>query len=285
MSEKKEKGVAVVVTYNRKNELKKCIECLLNQTHSLSAIFVVNNASTDDTEDFLKNICQKESKIKYKTLKENTGGAGGFHAAIHWAYEEGADWIWGMDDDAYAKENALEILLSERKKIGIQNAYWSNCNKDNFFENTYKEVKEWMFVGFFIPREIIKEMGLPHKEYFIYFDDIEYALRIINAGGKIFKIKESIINHKDAIPDTIIKQIGKKKIEITLLPQQKWKTYYFIRNRILMYQNDRKNWCKAIRSGMRHLIKALVWDKDKIYYVWLGLIHGITGKGGKFIIP
>lgn len=51
----KEKVTAVVVTYNRKELLIRCIEHLLKQTVSLNSIIVINNGSSDGTD-----ICSRE---------------------------------------------------------------------------------------------------------------------------------------------------------------------------------------------------------------------------------
>ena len=48
-----EKVIAVVVTYNRQALLSECIAALRNQTHKPDAILVVNNGSTDNTEQWL----------------------------------------------------------------------------------------------------------------------------------------------------------------------------------------------------------------------------------------
>ena len=49
-----EKVIAVVVTYNRQSLLSECINALRSQTRRLDAILVVNNGSTDSTEEWLK---------------------------------------------------------------------------------------------------------------------------------------------------------------------------------------------------------------------------------------
>ena len=211
----KEHGTAVVVTYNRVDKLKTCLNCLLEQTYELSTIYVVNNASTDNTETFLKEFSKTHTQIKTMTTTENLGGSGGFFLAIKWAYEDGADWIWGMDDDAFPKYNALEEIIKHRELLdqnGTVSCYWSNCNHDQFFRENYKKVDAWMFVGFFLPREIIKTVGYCRNDYFIYFDDYEYANRIINNGYNIYKIQSSIIDHKDAPSDNKILRFGPPRI-------------------------------------------------------------------------
>lgn len=284
----KEHGAAVVVTYNRVDKLESCLKCLLNQTFSLTTIYIINNASTDKTETFLDEFCKTHPQVKYMTTNENLGGAGGFHHAIKWAYDEGADWIWGMDDDAFPDNNALEEIMKQRtilEKDGSINCYWSNCNHDEDFKEDSKIVVAWMFVGFFLPRKVIENVGNCRNDFFIYFDDIEYASRIINYGYHIYKVKNSIINHKDAIPNIKKLKIGNINIQITLLPAETWKTYYLIRNSILRHGKDKKKRNKSIRACIRHLIKALMWNPRQVKYVWLGLIDGIWGKSGKIFSP
>lgn len=118
---------AVVVTFNRKELLIKCIQALLNQTNPLQSIIIVDNNSTDKTEELLlqegyienlppqnkKTIQEKnvqDTKIKYIRLPENLGGAGGFYEGVKTAYEDNYDWIWVMDDDAYPTTTCLENL-------------------------------------------------------------------------------------------------------------------------------------------------------------------------------
>lgn len=119
---------AVVVTYNRKELLIKCIDSLISQTLKPQAIYIVDNNSTDKTEELLLENRyiqhlpeQNQTKdtqqttvnnitIKYIRLPENMGGAGGFYEGVKTAYEDDYDWVWIMDDDAFPTENCLENL-------------------------------------------------------------------------------------------------------------------------------------------------------------------------------
>ena len=103
-----EKVIAVVVTYNRSTLLAECINALRNQTQKLDAIFVVNNGSTDNTEQWLR----QQPDLHFITQK-NVGSSGGFSTGINWAYKNGFSWIWLMDDDGYPTPTALENLLAQ----------------------------------------------------------------------------------------------------------------------------------------------------------------------------
>lgn len=71
---KKDKVIAVIVTYNRKELLKESIEALINQKYENCNILVIDNNSTDGTKDYIKKFIEEE-KIMYENTGENLGGA------------------------------------------------------------------------------------------------------------------------------------------------------------------------------------------------------------------
>ena len=103
----KNRVAAVVVTYNRLEFLKRCVNSLHKQTVPCD-ILVVDNASTDETAQWLES----QTDIFFHNTGSNLGGAGGFHYGMRWAVEANYDYLWVMDDDCFPKTDALEKLLS-----------------------------------------------------------------------------------------------------------------------------------------------------------------------------
>lgn len=115
-----ERVAAVVVTYNRKAMLDKCLSGLLAQTSPLDRIIVVDNASTDGTaEMFAASGAWENPIVEYCRLAENGGGNGGFYEGVKRAYEENYDWVWLMDDDAVPQPDALRELLNSSEAADI----------------------------------------------------------------------------------------------------------------------------------------------------------------------
>ncbi len=133
---------AVVVTYNRKALLARSLELLLQQSHPLDAIYVIDNASTDGTYDDLlsagsidpapeandapvesvKRVPREASsgrytEVHYVRMPENTGGAGGFHEGTKRGREAGFDWLWLMDDDLEPSSEALRALVTKKEAL------------------------------------------------------------------------------------------------------------------------------------------------------------------------
>ena len=204
----------VVVTYNRIDMLKECIECLLSQTVScLMDIIVVDNASTDGTDEFLSQRAIAGDLINLNT-GENLGGAGGFQFGLRYAVEQGYELVWMMDDDCMPKPNALEELLvwddvldghygflsskavwldGSPCKMNVQHVdFWKKVSPET---STVTRIEMASFVSILIRSEAVRAVGLPIKEFFIWADDIEYTHRLSSSFPSYF-VPQSVVVHK-----------------------------------------------------------------------------------------
>lgn len=249
--------IAVVVTYNRKELLKKNISCL-KQNKPLSSVVVVNNGSTDGTSEWLD--AQKELTVIHQP---NVGGAGGFYSGIQHACQAGADWIWCMDDDVFPRADCLEHLLQEagRQEVGILAPRrlqegkifthdFQEYNLTNPFASMYSrklskqtvtspvEIKGTAFEGPFIRREVVETIGLPNKDLFIFCDDTDYCLRTVRAGYKIVYVPTALMDKEKFFSHDSWSERSKKK---------KWKRFYQIRNSAYLNHHYGQNW------GVRYL--------------------------------
>ena len=207
------KVIAIVVTYNRKELLKECIEALLNQTYKKCDILIIDNNSTDGTKEYIDEYIEN-GKVIYRNTGENIGGAGGFNFGIKEAYKLGCDYIWLMDDDSIVYKDSLENLMKYDEELNGEYGFlasqviWKDgsiCRmniprsslfaSNTDFESDKVEVITSSFVSFFTKMETAKEVGLPIKEFFIWTDDWEYSRRI-SRKYKSYLINESIVMHK-----------------------------------------------------------------------------------------
>ena len=207
------KVAAVVVTYNRIDLLKQCVGALLKQNYPCD-ILLINNNSTDGTEEWALEIVNKSDNIKYRNTRANLGGAGGFNYGMRWAAEAGYEFVWVMDDDCLPKENCLTVFMEyetthsgeygflsskvlwQDQSICVMNVpragVYSN-NKD--FKSKAVKISMASFVSLFVPVRIIKEVGLPIKEFFIWTDDWEFTRRI-SLKYPCYLLNESVVIHK-----------------------------------------------------------------------------------------
>lgn len=236
------KIAVVLVTYNRISDLKKALKKYEEQLVLPQYVLVVNNASTDGTKEFLDEWFSEEAGFEKVLIHnpKNEGGSGGFYLGLKKAATLDCDYVSLADDDAFADTSMIK---------SVQDYYYNAENKDEIAamctsvinhgkvdcmhrrsvekrllnvkcswipENEYKkdffEVDELSFVGAIIKKDVIKKIGLPCKEYFIYFDDTEYSTRL-RKQGKIICIPKSIMYHDSVIDGRVT-----------------WKNYYVERN-------------------------------------------------------
>ena len=72
---------AVIVTYNRKAMLQRCLRALCTQTAGVPELWVIDNASTDGTAELVAQL--NLPTMHYYNTGKNLGGAGGFACGIH----------------------------------------------------------------------------------------------------------------------------------------------------------------------------------------------------------
>lgn len=209
----RKKTIAIVVTYNRKKILIECIGSLLNQTvNETLSILIIDNASTDGTYHSIQHFIN-DGRVEYINTGHNLGGAGGFEFGVLNAASRNYDFIWLMDDDTIPSPTALESFYTQAEKdskFGFLSSYveWTdgntcimNVQRKNIFEklrsfdNELIPIQFATFVSLFIPMNIVREVGAPIGEFFIWGDDWEYTRRISKKHTSYLLMK-SIVTHK-----------------------------------------------------------------------------------------
>src|SRR5215210_913570 len=104
---------ALVLTMNRKRLLLECLEGLRGMTVPVARTVIVDNASSDGTQEVLRERgLLDDPATAYVRLERNLGSAGGYAKGVEVARDQPTDWIWIMDDDAEPRPDALERLLA-----------------------------------------------------------------------------------------------------------------------------------------------------------------------------
>lgn len=296
------KVICVIVTYNRLELLKESVAAVMQQTYPLHRVVIVDNHSTDGTDNYLAGLSQNPL-FHIVTLEKNTGGAGGFSKGIETAARQQADWIWVMDDDTIPKPDSLERLMAYTtfKDVGYVNSkvVWTDGSlhemnlprlakqqaaKAEILKGAAEEVvahasliDTTSFVSLLVRGDIPYRLGLPFKEFFIWCDDAEYTMRITQNGYYGIWAAYSVVVHKT--PTNYSTSLN------TVPASAAWKVYYGVRNESLL-RRKRKGWLlfvlaqlncfrtHAHRIRKRHLPK----EEERVLLKanFRGLIDGFT---------
>lgn len=273
----------VVVTYNRLELLQQCLQKLEKQTYPIDNLIVVNNASTDRVTAGFLDSYKGNLPLTVIHNEVNTGGAGGFYTGIRYAHQLGYEWIFIMDDDVFADSGCIEQLMKvahpcmiavreykdgqlvERAAIeyNLSNPFYLNpkrlavCDKYKNREDMPAtiEVDNVAFEGFMIKREVIDIIGYPEPKYFIFYDDVDYALRARKAGYSIKAVRDA----------KLIRQLP--------FDQQgainSWKAFYMFRNLFHIHFKFGKN--------------AFVRNKPYLLAIGSMVVYGVRLRNWKVV--
>ncbi|WP_101676172.1 glycosyltransferase [Alloalcanivorax mobilis] len=301
--------VVVVVTYNRLSHLKVGIEALGRQ--DCDAIVVVDNCSTDGTQEWLLEEAVRNERLDVVLAPRNLGGAGGFELGFRHAMERyHAEWLVCFDDDAYPQPGAFRTFLDsdlegvdaaaaavylpdgeicEMNRPSL-NPFWHrrlflktvlgkgrqgfHLEDRDYCSKMPVDIDSTSFVGFFVRRDMIQRVGLPEGRLFIYGDDVLYTLKVSDSGGRICFLPWVTFTHDCS---TFANHRS------TYAPL--WKAYYTYRNGLRVYHTAAGwlFWLFAPLKIAQWLLNARLYDHPTTYLkvVYLAVRDAMTGHYGR----
>jgi len=274
----------VVVTYNRADLLVNLLDGLAGLQRPADAVIVVDNASTDHTAAVLAE--SSLPGLRVITTPENLGGAGGFRAGMKAAYDGGFDRIWLMDDDVVPAPDCLTVLLATdedclmsvrentdgglielaatrfdlRNPLAIKpkTASVMTTYPDRASMPERVELENVAFEGFMVRRRVVETIGLPDASFFIFYDDVDYALRARRAGWRIWAIRDA----------RLVRQLDFSQQH----DLSSWKGFYMYRNLFVVH----------LRYGDNALVRAKPWAIAAMVTV-IALLRGRRGEASNVI--
>ncbi|WP_026496521.1 glycosyltransferase family 2 protein [Butyrivibrio sp. WCD3002] len=282
---------AVVVTYNRKELVDNCIKGILSQEGESCDVIIIDNGSSDGTEEMLKAKYAYDS-IKYFNMHENLGCAAGTSRGIKEAVETGYKYVWVMDDDVIPHTDTLSELLKAARELGDEwgilssAAYWTDgsiCESNRQKKTLFKFMKEDDYnkrlvkvcmvslASMFIRAEAVKEVGLPISEYYIYTEDYEFCSRV---GKKysIYVVPSSKVTHA--------MKINRKANLVKDTPDRLYRYKHLYRNDVHCYRHlGIKGWLylavKFVYTFLMVLVKEKEHKIDKLKTLVEGYAEGV----------
>lgn len=198
----------IVITYNRKDDLKETLNMLQAQNYHPIEIIVVDNNSSDGTEKLFKTEFTDPS-VRYIRLLENKGVAGGRNAGLK---EAKGEIIICIDDDALLMDNKATHKVvhrfSQDNQLGVLafksvNYYTKEISREEFPHrdkslnpDTEFETSYFIGVGHAIKKEVYERVGLYPEDFFYAFEELDLSFRILDAGYKIIYFPSVKVLHK-----------------------------------------------------------------------------------------
>lgn len=305
LKKEEEKGIknmyrigAFICNYNKAEFVVKCVKKIIEQTYKEIDIFVVDNASEDDSVQRLEK--EYGEKITLLRNKENIGGSGGFGRAIVSALELGYKYFMLVDNDAFLDKNAVECLydyMEEHSDVGIcgaQSLYlqqpdkiqdlggrldmvnynWGGVSggKPELLGNVALECDYVASCAVMARADAVRRFGGFPEENFIYWDDIEWCTKCWRAGYKVVVNSSAKVYHDMSganVRNMFLRYYANRnryRFFLKYLPESKLEDFYQYITKEFFLQNYGAMW----KGKYGTVLTA--WNAFDDF------VHGVTGK-------
>ena len=240
----------IILNYNNYSDTLECIESVLKLNYANKKIIVIDNDSPNQSWKYIAKWLKEKNytQIIFTKSAKNLGYAGGNNIGIKQALQDRQmKYVWVLNNDTIVDEYALGALVkkaNEFPNIGVCGSkliYEWDRTKIQGYGGTYNkwlaavgtikdetQIKNMDYVigaSMLIKREVLENIGLLEEDYFLFFEELDYAQRI---KGKytLACATDSIVYHKEGASIGAKASEPKKASYIS--------DYYTIRNRILI---------------------------------------------------
>ena len=285
----------VVVTYNGREDISKCLSSLQASTIS-TQIVVIDNASTDDTVEIIH---RNYLSVKIIQSTANLGFGKGNNIGIRYAYDSGAEHVFLLNQDAFVEPDAIEtlvnfqcanneyVLISPMQLDGsgkeIDSKFSKHISKshsiarilsDTFFSGKMAKIYDVDYVNaaaWMLSRKCIEQVGLFNPIFDHYGEDCEYAHRVWQKRLKMGLCTQSIAYHN--------------RDQNSSGSTRNWRKTLMMEKALIRYRLSRKN-PGTPTNIMSSLVRALFangQDGTKRYLIRMNLLWFIINGSYKTI--
>lgn len=229
----------VLVNYNGVTVLPDCLKSIMNQRYKDIEILVIDNGSIDNSMTYIE---EKYPMIHTIYVNDNIGWGAGCNIGFKESFSRGSEYVLLLNTDTEISEDMIDVLLDESNEETIavpfmyydkeepENSVWySGGVIDYNIADVNQKIYEYgetstHFVDFatgccaLIHRNIWDKIGGFDESYFMYFEDVDYCMRLKSSDLKIIYVPYTNLWHKVG---------GSAGGESSYLSQ-----YYTVRNRL-----------------------------------------------------
>lgn len=217
--------VIILVNYNGKQYNTACIESILAGKGGYEKkIYVVDNASRDDSMQILQERYGDSAEIELIRLDDNYGFSYANNVGIHKALEEGAEYVLLLNNDTEIAPDMLEMLIqcAQRHPGSMiapkiyysdhREVIWSagggvspvirkarHIGLDQTDRGQFETERKIGFAtgcALLIPAPVIEKAGVLDERFFLYYEDTEYSFRLQKLGISIYYCPRAVMYHK-----------------------------------------------------------------------------------------
>lgn len=289
-----EKIIAVATSYNP--DIKLLEKVILSLKEQVSEIIIVDDYSQPEVRESIKKLAEKFPDFVTLIFNSENSGIGiSLNKGARMAIGKGVNWILTLDDDTIFEQNTVKIMMDvynaqkDKEKIGlitpnirdIRSLIWPIDSPITINEHG------GITAGQMVKTKILPIVGFWNEELFIDDVDGEFCFRVDDANFKTLNVPIAVINARWGHP-----KLGKLFNRIIIIPNYPpYRYYYMSRNHFYLYVRNFKKYVNWKRKNSfiygiiipRYLIKAILYEDQKMEKIWMvmrGAFDGLRGKMG-----
>lgn len=203
----------IVLNYNGKDTLKRCLDSVFCSNYPDFEVVVVDNNSTDGSFELAKNFFSKFHFIKNEN---NLGFSGGNNIGIRFALEKMADCVFLLNNDAVLEKDTLSKLIEQSQKedgaiispliydkegniwFAGGKIKWLSMKAIHSSEQPQKDPYQTEYISgcaMLVRKEVFKKIGLLSEDFFLYYEDADFCVRARKNGFICAVIPAARVTH------------------------------------------------------------------------------------------
>jgi len=235
----------IIPVYNSEEFLEQCLNSAINQTLKETEIVVINDASTDNSLQIIKEFQIKDKRIKLIDFKRNKGNGYGRNKGIK---KSKGEYILFLDSDDWLEKNVAELTYKKAVDSNNKIVVFGYTQHIAFLKNEKKNKELYLpsiqdgstdfFYYFMMHRKGMYSMPwiylfsrallIENKIEFsvgIYFEDIIFVTKALNSIQKIGVINDTPLYNYRIRKNSITQSLSKKKIDDNFTAHVYFKEY------------------------------------------------------------
>jgi hypothetical protein len=286
----------IVLNYNNFSDTVETLQSALMLAYTNNHILLVENSTKKEIPERIRQLFPDLDIIKNE---ENLGYAGGNNAGIRYAMQQGAEYIFVINNDVILQQDVLEKLVfameSDRTAAACQPLVTYYNDKDRiwsagsqlilgyprlYYRGRRKQGKgirkpPFGLVGcaLLFRAQSLQEIGLFDESLFLLQEETDWCMRAVKMGFNLLVVCDAVVHHK---------------VSVTLGCFSKEYLYYIARNWLLVGKrhNGRRGYAYILLTELFTRIPYYLYKLARkkqiamIRYYYYGLMDGLHGRSG-----
>lgn len=215
----------LIINYNGYKDTIECVKSLEDINYNNFKIVIIDNNSTNNSEAILREHIKNHTIMQ---TNKNLGFAGGNNYGIKYALKNNAEYVLLLNNDTvvnkdflaemikcFKYDNSVGIAGCKIMYYGAKDRIWFAGGKidwykfqgihekfklvDNNLDEKVKDIDFMTGCSMLIKKDVFNKVGLLPEDYFMYFEDVDFCVKVKKMGFKILYNPKAIIYHKSSI--------------------------------------------------------------------------------------